>query len=114
MFKKIIYVVHMLRYGSVENHSYILGAFKNYSLAYNAAESEACDRGGKYEYEIIETELNNPDNTFLGRSFKWKMYREGTKIKKNYNDVCNRMCSDDKCNVKKYLDKVYKEKLEEE
>lgn len=57
-FRKKIYVVNMLRWGSRENHGYTLSAFTTIQKAYEAAEEEAINRGGKYEYEIIEIQLN--------------------------------------------------------
>ena len=55
-----VYITEMLRYGSRENHSYVHSAWSTPELAYAAGEAEAADRGGKYEFEIIEMELDNP------------------------------------------------------
>jgi len=44
----------MYRWGYRGNHSYVLGAYSTDDLAVAAAEQEAADRSGKYEYEIAE------------------------------------------------------------
>ena len=53
-----VYVVNMVRWGSRENHGYTLSAHTTIQKAYEAGEREAIDRGGKYEYEIIELQLD--------------------------------------------------------
>ena len=90
-FKKQIYIVNMTRYGSRENHSYFLSAHSNIDKAYKAAEKEAIDRGGKYDYEIIIAEINS-DSKF-------------TKYLKYNKEICNMNCDDKKCNIKHYFKK---------
>lgn len=58
----------MLRWGSRENHSYVLGAYTDVQKAYEAGEREAANRGGKYEYEIVDLTINKdrgPDKYLL-------------------------------------------------
>lgn len=49
-----VYVVHMCRWGELENHSYVLGVFTALSVAEGAAEDERAYRGGKYQGVIYE------------------------------------------------------------
>ena len=79
----------MLRWGSRENHSYTLSIHSTIQKAYNAGESEAINRGGKYEYEIIEMEID----VIHGRE----------KYLKSIIEPCNMKCKHD-CQIKeKYL-----------
>lgn len=60
MSKQNVYVVTMYRWGSRENHSYVLGVYTKKSLALKEAEKEQTYRGGvKYYPEVLEVELNN-------------------------------------------------------
>lgn len=47
-----IYVVHAMRWGDCEKHSYIVTATLNKADALSAAETEEIERGGKYGCEI--------------------------------------------------------------
>ena len=55
---KKLYVVHMLRYGNQENHSYVLGVFDNEEFAMSAGAAEQAYRGYKYEPVRVECILN--------------------------------------------------------
>jgi hypothetical protein len=48
-----IYVVHAMRWGDCEKHSYIVTATLNKADALSAAETEEIERGGKYGCEIL-------------------------------------------------------------
>ena len=52
------YVVHMLRYGNSESHSYILGVFSKKHSAMSAGSAEQLYRGNKYEPNIVECILD--------------------------------------------------------
>jgi len=68
--KNALYVVHMLRYGDREKHSYILGVFDKMHHAQQAGAAEQAYRGNKYSPDIVECVLNadmhmdeiHPDN----------------------------------------------------
>jgi hypothetical protein len=47
-----IYVVHAMRWGDCEKHSYIVTATLNKADALSVAEKEELERGGKYGCEI--------------------------------------------------------------
>jgi len=49
-----IFIVHMCRWGEMENHSYVLGAYTTLDVAKDAAENERAYRGGKYQGVIYE------------------------------------------------------------
>lgn len=85
-FKEKIYIVNMVRWGSRENHSYFLSSHSTMEKAYRAAEKEAMDRGGKYEYEIIISEVDSHSK-----------YTQYLKYEKH---LCNQGCEDKKCQVK--------------
>jgi hypothetical protein len=94
-FKKNIYIVNMTRWGSRENHSYFLSCYSTIEKAYRAAEIEVMERGGKYDYEIIISEIDSDS--------KYTIYLKYNK------EICNYGCDDKKCNVKNYF-KNYKPK----
>jgi hypothetical protein len=87
--KKKVYVVHMLRWGSRENHSYIHSAHDTMNSAYKAAEEEANNRGGKYEYEILELCLNDVISNI--------------KYLKSFVEPCNKGCDESSCSLKDYV-----------
>lgn len=76
----------MIRWGSRENHSYFLSSHSTMEKAYRSAEKEAMDRGGKYDYEIIISEIDS-DSKF-------------TQYLKYNKEICNFGCDEKKCNVK--------------
>lgn len=87
-FKEKIYIVNMTRWGSRENHSYFLSVHSTMEKAYRAGEKEAMDRGGKYDYEIIISEIDSDS--------KYTQYLK-------YNrEICNYGCDNKKCNVKEF------------
>lgn len=53
-----LYIVHMLKYGDRQKHSYIAGIFDSFEKAHEAGEEESIERCGKYEYEINILVLN--------------------------------------------------------
>ncbi|MFW6219835.1 MAG: hypothetical protein ACOCZ5_01345 [bacterium] len=56
----LVYVVIMYRWGDREKHSYLLGVYDNEDVAIKEGVKETAYRGGKYESEIYEIELNKP------------------------------------------------------
>ena len=51
--KRPIYVVTMYRWGSRENHSYIVWVGTSRKLALKAGDDEEYERGGKYSSEVL-------------------------------------------------------------
>ena len=60
-----IYVVTMYRWGEKSKHSYLLGVYTKKHKAKKMAEEEEKTRGGKYEAEIIITELDSTKIKYL-------------------------------------------------
>ncbi len=58
MEKEKLYIVTMYRWGSRENHSYVIGVFSSEQKAGDAGDAEHKYRGGKYDPEIIEVEID--------------------------------------------------------
>lgn len=56
--KAIVYTVHAYRWGDRENHSYTVGVFSKKHAAMKAADEEKDYRGGKYECEVLEMEID--------------------------------------------------------
>lgn len=56
-----VFVVHSYRWGDRECHSYQLGVYSSEKRAWQVAEYEAEWRGGKYECEIIEYTVDEPN-----------------------------------------------------
>ena len=56
-----IYVVTMHRWGDDDSHNYVQGAFTRKAQATKAGEAEACYRGGKYAYKVVEVCLDAHD-----------------------------------------------------
>lgn len=54
-----VYAVHAFRWGSNENHSYILGIYTKKAAALKAAEAELEYRGGKYSCRVEEWVLGH-------------------------------------------------------
>lgn len=90
-YRKEIYVVNMLRWGSAENHSYYLSSHTTMQKAYRAAERETMERGGKYEYEIIISRLDSPSHYTTRLNYS--------------RELCNLNCDDKKCNVRMHFNK---------
>jgi hypothetical protein len=55
-----LYVVHMLRYGDTEAHSYIEGVYDSEEQAIKHGKAEEEHRAGKYEPAIRVFPLNEP------------------------------------------------------
>lgn len=53
-----LYTVEMLRWGDEESHHYIIGVYDNLVKAQDAGQTEKMYRGCKYEYRIVECNLN--------------------------------------------------------
>ncbi len=53
-----VYVVTMYRWGSHEDHSYVLGVWTNKIVAENYGITEESWRGGKYDAEVTEWDLD--------------------------------------------------------
>lgn len=51
------YIVTMYRWGERDNHSYVLGVFDDEQEAIRAGKEHGEHRGGKYDPEVIETEI---------------------------------------------------------
>lgn len=52
------YTVTAYRWGQRANHSYVVGVFSDIERAKAAAEDEQIGRGGKYECEVVESEID--------------------------------------------------------
>ena len=65
MTKNKLYVVTMYRWGERENHSYFIGVFDKKQKAVDAGNAEQEWRGGKYDPEILEADLNF---TYFGKN----------------------------------------------
>lgn len=55
----ILHVVEMLRSGSREKHSYVIGVYADREKAELAGEVHSVWRGGKYTYAITRVELDD-------------------------------------------------------
>ena len=55
---KSVFVATMYKFGNREKHSYVLGVYADGQIAKYFAEEEFQERGGKYNYEILEIYLN--------------------------------------------------------
>ena len=53
-----LYVVTAYRWGDIEQHGYVVGVYSSHENATNASKIEYINRGGKYECQITEHELN--------------------------------------------------------
>jgi hypothetical protein len=67
-----IYVVHAMRWGDCEKHSYIVAATLNKTDALSAAEVEEMERGGKYGCEV--SCFNNGEKTIIRKPYDGKDY----------------------------------------
>jgi hypothetical protein len=73
MAKKKVYTVHAFRWGDKEQHSYLVGVFSKKHAALKEAEKEEDWRGGKYECEVLEWEI---DNGIAGKHEReWKVIK---------------------------------------
>ena len=57
-----VFVTTMYRYGNRELHSYVLGVWSTLEIAMQAGETEALRRGGNYEPQITEWEVDKYEN----------------------------------------------------
>lgn len=55
----IVYVTEMLRWGSEEDHHYIVGVYSSHDVAEFAGDAEKSWRGGKYEFKIHQIKIDN-------------------------------------------------------
>jgi hypothetical protein len=60
-----IYITEMLRWGNLEKHHYIVGAFSTFEQAELVGDVEKTWRAGKYEYWITEVELDVLDEDYM-------------------------------------------------
>lgn len=67
-----IYVVHAMRWGDCEKHSYIVTATLNKADALSAAETEEMERGGKYGCEV--SCFNCGEKTIIRKPYDGKDY----------------------------------------
>jgi endonuclease V-like protein UPF0215 family len=58
-----VYTVDAFRYGDRENHSYLVGVYSTKEKAEKTAKQEEIHRGGKYECEILEWDLDRKEYT---------------------------------------------------
>lgn len=68
-----IHIVEALRFGDRENHSYVVGVYTDPEKAKEVAQAEEHWRGGKYECEIKEVELDAVDKDVMAQ---WEKDRE--------------------------------------
>lgn len=52
------YITTMYRWGAHENHSYVIGVWSKKAKAIDEGVKESEDRGGKYNPEVREFDLN--------------------------------------------------------
>ncbi len=57
--KPTVYTVHAYRWGDRELHSYSVGVYSKKHAALKAAQAEWDYRGGKYECEVLEWEMDS-------------------------------------------------------
>lgn len=57
--KNKLYTVHAYRWGDRSLHSYTVGVYSRKMKAISAANAEEEFRGGKYECEILEWDVDN-------------------------------------------------------
>ena len=62
-----IFVVHAMRWGDCEKHSYIVTATLNKFDALSAAETEEVERGGKYGCEVLS--FNCGEKTIIRKPY---------------------------------------------
>jgi hypothetical protein len=77
-----VYTVDAFRWGDRENHSYLVGVYSTKEKAEKAARQEEVYRGGKYECEILEWDIDNKE---YSREIK-KVEFDFTKFIKGDND----------------------------
>ena len=74
----------MYRWGDREKHSYLVGVFNSKDKAFKEGEKETIYRGGKYDSEIYEIELNKPetrktikkaDDYWESKNLKWDIIK---------------------------------------
>ena len=59
----MIYITEMLRFGKLESHHYIIGAYTSKDAAIFAGEVEKSWRGGKYDYQVIASPIDAVPDT---------------------------------------------------
>lgn len=60
-----VYVTEMLRWGDDETHHYIVGVFDTREAAEEYGDAHKSFRGGKYEYRVVEGEMNYQDQEIV-------------------------------------------------
>lgn len=56
-----VFLTTAYRYGSFDDHCYLVGVYGDEVRALNAAIAEEEYRGGKYSCRVVEQELNGPE-----------------------------------------------------
>lgn len=80
-----VFSVRACRWGDAETHSYIVGIYEKEQSALDCAEEEENFRGGKYECEILEHNLNTTDMRIVkGLSDPHKTFK--LKLKETENE----------------------------
>lgn len=59
-----VFVVVAYRYGLRDDHSYVVGVFKDVGLAIQAAKDHVQHRGGKYACEVLDCDVRNQTNEY--------------------------------------------------
>ena len=59
MSSELVYTVHAYRFGDRDLHSYSVGVYSDKDSALDAARIETDYRGGKYDCEVLEWELDS-------------------------------------------------------
>lgn len=70
-----VFVVIMRRWGDPEGHAYVLGVFTNKDKAAECGDNERLDRAGKYEYEIMQFDLDSINTKYRYLENQIKSYR---------------------------------------
>ena len=84
-----IFVVTMYRWGSTENHSYLLGTFRSLDHAIDQANNEIESRGGKYEAVVYNTKLDETSEEPVNKIIEWTSLPD--------SHMCSHNCSEPEC-----------------
>ena len=105
----IIYVVNAFRWGGRENHSYFVGVYSDEIQAIKAAIDHEEYRGGKYQCEVIEAQVDREKgDTF--HHYVRKIYTDTVECKdENRCSACGADCG---CFDKQYLYTLWGDKNE--
>lgn len=73
-----VYVVTAYRWGNLEGDSYLVGVFDTEKAAIDATNAEEDWRGGKYLCQVVETEVNGPNDHDEGGGMVKRRFVYGT------------------------------------